>query len=919
MSFFGLTSLLTAVLSLIIGLFVIWKNSQSLLNKSWFFVSMAASTWAFSLFGVVESEIQSTALFFQYILDIGGIIIPLFFFLFVLRLLNLYDNLKKIFYLSVVFCCFLILVSFTSLFKLGVSSKFGFNFWIDTGPLYILFPLFFGILVTASVYLMLRNIPKLFGAKKQQVIYVLLTALFGFGGGLTNFFPQLIGTYPFGNFFTIFYVGGISYAIAKYRLMDIRLVISKSILYVALVGAVTFIFTMATLLTGEIFVGISGISSTLITFIVSLIIVLGIDPLKRSLSNITDKIFYRGKIDYQNVLKKLSEITAKEIDLEKLLIDLSHNIEKLLKYKSVDFLYKSNSSGIYRGIINKEEIVTDKEEIVGYLKNIKEIIIVEELEIKTRETSGEEKKYLFSIAKRLQKMNIGLIAPIISEDRVIAFFTVNKKLSDDIFSSQDLNLISVLVPQIANALEKAKLYNEVQEFNIKLQEKVDKATEDLKHANGDLETRNQYLTALQKVSNIISRSLDFTEVVQFIANSIKTEIGFVAGIIDFIDTESKSIYIGAMTRDKIIDKAIAVLPKDPLDYKVSLSENDNISVKAINSGQILKTNKLHDLLRPAVGSKLSLIIQKVLNINSIVSIPVYSENKIIGAIDFFLKRQLSEIKDIDLEVMKSLADQTGLVIGNIRLYEQIKEKNVALKQANVHLKKLDEAKSEFLSIASHQLRTPLTGIKGYLSMILEGDYGKLDKKQEKIVRDVFNASDRMSRLINVFLNVSRIESGRLKLDYVDVNLEDLINQCIKDLKSTAQDKGLKLNFKYQKKYLPLVSADSDKMKDVILNLIDNAIKYTHKGKIDVRLLKDGENRALVQVEDTGIGLAKTEIVKLFNKFSRGDGISKINTGGSGLGLYIVKRIIEEHGGKVWVESKGSGKGSIFQFTLPINK
>ena len=112
--------------------------------------------------------------------------------------------------------------------------------------------------------------------------------------------------------------------------------------------------------------------------------------------------------------------------------------------------------------------------------------------------------------------------------------------------------------------------------------------------------------------------------------------------------------------------------------------------------------------------------------------------------------------------MKALTDQTGLVIKNINLYKELRGKNEELEDANEHLKQLDRAKSEFLSIASHQLRTPLTGIKGYLSMMLEGDFGKFSSKQNSVLKDIFLASDRMSKLVNVFLNVSRIESGRLK-------------------------------------------------------------------------------------------------------------------------------------------------------------
>ena len=920
MNNFALSCLVTAFLTLILGFFVVTHKGK--LNKLWFRCSVSIFLWTIGLFGSVYFDSSSLALMSQRILYIGTILlIPTFtHYIFFLTERKSIKNKKFIFLTYFLFFIFLFL-SFTKYFILNIGERNSFGYWpVDTGNLYIVFLAFFIFFMILNLYLLLKSFQSAQGYKRKQLQYMFYAALIGFFGGSSNFLLDFnLNAYPIGNFFVSIYAIIMTYTIVKYRLMDIRLVISKSILYFLLTGSVAIVFTSITFFTAE-FLSTSSTGSQLITtLVVSIIIVIGLDPLKRFLSNITDKIFYRGKINYQDVLRKLSEITAKEINLEKLLIDLSHNIEKLLKYKGVDFLYKSNSSGIYRGIINNNVIVTGQEEIVKYLNNTKGTIVVEELEIKLREETKEKKKYLLSLVRHLRKMNIGLIAPIISENEIIAFLIVNKKKSDDVFSGEDLNLISVVIPQIANALEKAKLYNEVQEFNVKLQEKVDKATEDLKNVNIDLETRNQYLIALQKVSSTISRSMDFTEVVQFIADSIQSEIGFQGGVVNFINEEEKSIYIGAMTKNEVINQAVKILPQNPFDYKVLLTEKNNLAVKSIITGEIQKSNKVYDLFRPAIDEKIGEVLQKTLNIKSAISVPIYSENKIIGSIDFFIKKQVKEIKAIDIEVMKSLADQTGLVIGNIRLYKQIREKNVALKQANVHLKKLDEAKSEFLSIASHQLRTPLTGIKGYLSMILEGDYGKIGLKQKKIIKDAFNASDRMSRLINVFLNVSRIESGHLKLDYTNLDLTKLIQECVKDLKTAAQDRGLNLKFITSKSEIPMISADSDKIKDVVLNLIDNAIKYTPRGGIEVSLFLKEKDKVLVRVKDTGMGLDQKGIDKLFNKFSRGEGISKINTSGSGLGLYIVRRIIEEHGGKVWVESDGPGKGSVFQFTLPIKQ
>ncbi|MDD4290421.1 MAG: HAMP domain-containing sensor histidine kinase, partial [Patescibacteria group bacterium] len=234
-------------------------------------------------------------------------------------------------------------------------------------------------------------------------------------------------------------------------------------------------------------------------------------------------------------------------------------------------------------------------------------------------------------------------------------------------------------------------------------------------------------------------------------------------------------------------------------------------------------------------------------------------------------------------------------------------------------RQLDQAKSEFLSIDSHQLRTPLTGIKGYLSMMLDGDFGKFSAKQNSVLRDVFLASDRMTKLVNVFLNVSRIESGRLKLDLQEIEISDIIKKSLEDLKSNAELKGIKLLFKdlRNKEGKQKVKLDPDKIKDVVLNLIDNALKYTISGSVTIEL-NSMDNSLVVKIIDTGMGLSEEEIDRLFSKFSRGNDSAKINTDGSGLGLYIARKMVELHGGKIWAESKGSGHGSIFQFTIPTN-
>ena len=196
--------------------------------------------------------------------------------------------------------------------------------------------------------------------------------------------------------------------------------------------------------------------------------------------------------------------------------------------------------------------------------------------------------------------------------------------------------------------------------------------------------------------------------------------------------------------------------------------------------------------------------------------------------------------------------------------KQLEKLSHELFKANGQLKKLDQAKTEFLSITSHQLRTPLSGIKGYISMMVDGDFGAFKKEQNDILNRVKSEVDRLIRLVQVFLNVSRIESGRLKMDKIEFNLAELVDTAIAELTPAATAKKLTLNYQDGAK-IP-VSADKDKLKDVVVNLIDNAIKYTQQGSITVEVREEEKNSVFVGVHDTGVGINPKEIDELFKKF-----------------------------------------------------
>jgi len=306
-------------------------------------------------------------------------------------------------------------------------------------------------------------------------------------------------------------------------------------------------------------------------------------------------------------------------------------------------------------------------------------------------------------------------------------------------------------------------------------------------------------------------------------------------------------------------------------------------------------------------------------------VPLVMKDRLIGLMLLGGKENGDAYSAQDVEVLDIIRTQAAIAFENALLYQEslafgkklkveVENATRELRAANDKLTQLDQAKTEFLSITSHQLRTPLTGIKGYLSMMLEGDFGTFSEQQEETVRRVSEEVDRLARMVQVFLNVSRIESGRLIIAKLDFNFADLINTVVRELKPIAEKKKLELLYTGPA-HLPY-TGDSDKLKDVVMNLIDNAIKYTPSGRVLVEASQSKNGDIRIDVKDTGVGIDPDEIGKLFEKFSRAKGIAEVSAEGSGLGLFIVKKIVEAHGGTVSASSEGCAKGSTFTCVLP---
>lgn len=265
-------------------------------------------------------------------------------------------------------------------------------------------------------------------------------------------------------------------------------------------------------------------------------------------------------------------------------------------------------------------------------------------------------------------------------------------------------------------------------------------------------------------------------------------------------------------------------------------------------------------------------------------------------------------------LIKSVLKEVALREKVELLAKDLEFANKGLESVNTRLEELDQMKSEFLSLATHQIRAPLTAVKGYASLILEGDYGEVSEGVRGAVKIIGQSCENLVVIVNEFLDISRIEQGRMKYTLTDFDFKATAEQILAELKPNIEAAGLTYEFHAEDGQY-MVCADQGKLRQVVGNLIDNAIKYTPAGGMKVSVTNEGATVRFI-IKDTGIGISSEDIPKLFNKFIRTKDGNKQNVIGTGLGLYVAKQMLEAQGGKIWIESEGVGKGTTFVVELP---
>ena len=263
------------------------------------------------------------------------------------------------------------------------------------------------------------------------------------------------------------------------------------------------------------------------------------------------------------------------------------------------------------------------------------------------------------------------------------------------------------------------------------------------------------------------------------------------------------------------------------------------------------------------------------------------------------------------EMLHELVEIVAIALERAQIYAD-------LKTANKRLRQLDRLKDEFVSVTSHELRTPMTAIRSYLWMLINKKKDKLDKKSQEYLTRAYISTERTINLVNDMLDVSRIEGGRFEIKKINLDISSLAKDVAQELKARADEKSISIKVVEAK--LPKVFADKEKIRQVFDNLVGNAVKFTPKGGRITVSFKKRNGFIETNIADTGPGIKKEDQKRLFKKFGRLENsfVSMGESGGTGLGLFISKQIIELHKGRIWVESK-EGKGAVFSFTLPVGE
>jgi signal transduction histidine kinase len=480
------------------------------------------------------------------------------------------------------------------------------------------------------------------------------------------------------------------------------------------------------------------------------------------------------------------------------------------------------------------------------------------------------------IVLQVERARTVLAVPLLRERALIGVVAMFRREVSP-FTEQQIALVKTFADQAVIAIENVRLFNELQD------------------RTGQLTRSVEQLTALGDVSRALGSTLDLETVLQTIVTRANQLVGTEACSVYEYDEPAEAFHLRAT--DNIDAEIVALARRTPIRKSEGVLGRMAASRQPVQIPDISEERAYRGPLRDVLlrtGTR------------ALLAIPLLRDEHLIGGLTV-ARKSPGEFPPETVDLLQTFATQSALAIQNARLFREIEDKSRQLETASKH-------KSQFLANMSHELRTPLNAILGYTELIADKIYGEVPERMGEVLERVDKSGRHLLGLINDILDLSKIEAGQLTLALSDYSMADVVQSVAVSVEALAREKRLELAVTVDPD-LPLGRGDQRRLTQVVLNLVGNALKFTDAGRVALRA-SHADGAFLVEVADTGPGIAPEDQAKIFEEFQQAASATARAKGGTGLGLAIARRIVEMHGGRMWVES-APGQGSTFSFTVPV--
>lgn len=580
--------------------------------------------------------------------------------------------------------------------------------------------------------------------------------------------------------------------------------------------------------------------------------------------------YVRSQAQKFSILFRTTRVLTSTLELKEVLNLFSKNTSEAVGASAcaVYFYDEANDRLIFKASYN-----IDEKELAG--RTIKPESKVLEIIRTRRPATIDDVEDTGMPADVIRKSGIKSILgiPLVYRSNITGVIFLMKKIAIPGFSPSEIDLSASMANLAAQAIENARLV-------------------------GDLRKRTDEMRRVYEIQRRITQSISLEETLESIVSSAPYILNLPYSMIFLIDPNYQEI-----TSIKATEELMKKHGK--IKFKMGDLIASKIAIRDRKPVVIEDTLNFKDIARPIV---------LMLNMRTCIVLPLIARGRVLGVMWLFGTEAPVQYSGEDVRRAVALSDQAAIAIDNARLFKDLAEANRQLEDSYEKLKDLDNVKMEFFTLISHELRTPLTTIKGFTELLHDEVLGELNEQQRDKL-DRINASvDKLTDIVSKLSDISSIESRRFPINRIPVSINELINEVVRSITFLAESKNIQIKADVPMN-IPIIRVDRHKIEQVILNIINNAIKYTPPGGNIYINVRDREEDVLVSIRDTGIGIPRKDLEKIFTGFYHAEYKLSYEYKGTGLGLAISKGIIESHGGQIWVESE-VGKGSTFYFTLP---